>query len=374
MNRKRREKLRDDNRVLGPQEIIFYGIKKALDWIVRHYGKKGLIGLIIVVLPFLVAAVIWYNWDKVSKLPGVPSIINYLNREKIPTADPNRFSIVVARLENDPNREHERRIIHAISEFKEVQVLSLPQIITLDGLDLEEQENRGQGQAQQWLKKYRASVLIWGTVIGRDGKTGPKIYWTVSPEIKPRSKLYDEPSEKSQLRLPEVFWTDLAEILRLLISSHEAEFLAQRGIYVADQLSPFITRVRTLLNASADRPGWDSDAKASTRVVLANALTVLGQQNGRKEPLGEAVVAYMAALEEWTRERVPLDWATTQNNLGEALRILGERESGTRRLEEAVAAYRAALEIFESDHAAYYVDMTKANLERAEALLRELRT
>ena len=45
-----------------------------------------------------------------------------------------------------------------------------------------------------------------------------------------------------------------------------------------------------------------------------------------------------------TRERVPLDWAATQNNLGNALRTLGERESGTARLEEAVAAYRAALE------------------------------
>ena len=41
---------------------------------------------------------------------------------------------------------------------------------------------------------------------------------------------------------------------------------------------------------------------------------------------------------------MPLDWATTQNNLGNALRTLGEREAGTARLEEAVAAYRAALE------------------------------
>ena len=56
------------------------------------------------------------------------------------------------------------------------------------------------------------------------------------------------------------------------------------------------------------------------------------------------MAAYRAALEERTRERVPLEWATTQNNLGNALRRLGERETGTARLEEAVAAYRAALE------------------------------
>ena len=56
------------------------------------------------------------------------------------------------------------------------------------------------------------------------------------------------------------------------------------------------------------------------------------------------MAAYRAALEERTRERVPLDWAMTQMNLGTALWTLGERESGTARLEEAVAAYRAALE------------------------------
>jgi hypothetical protein len=53
--------------------------------------------------------------------------------------------------------------------------------------------------------------------------------------------------------------------------------------------------------------------------------------------------AYEAALLERTRERVPLDWAMTQNNLGNALAALGERESGTATLERAVEAYEAAL-------------------------------
>ena len=41
---------------------------------------------------------------------------------------------------------------------------------------------------------------------------------------------------------------------------------------------------------------------------------------------------------------MPLDWATTQNNLGAALWELGRRERGRERLEEAVSAYRLALE------------------------------
>ena len=71
---------------------------------------------------------------------------------------------------------------------------------------------------------------------------------------------------------------------------------------------------------------------------------MVGEREGGTAHLTEAVAAYSAALEEWTREREPLLWATTQNNLGNALSMLGERESGTARLEEAVTAYRAALE------------------------------
>ena len=41
---------------------------------------------------------------------------------------------------------------------------------------------------------------------------------------------------------------------------------------------------------------------------------------------------------------MPLQWAGTQINLGNVLRTLGESEGGTALLEDAVAAYRAALE------------------------------
>ena len=82
---------------------------------------------------------------------------------------------------------------------------------------------------------------------------------------------------------------------------------------------------------------------AMTQNNLGVALWTLGERESGTARLEEAVAAYRAALEERTRERVPLDWAKTQNNLGNALRTLGERESGTARLEQAVAAYRAAL-------------------------------
>ncbi|MBB3898391.1 tetratricopeptide repeat protein [Roseococcus suduntuyensis] len=83
---------------------------------------------------------------------------------------------------------------------------------------------------------------------------------------------------------------------------------------------------------------------ALTQNNLGMALHTLGTREIGTVRLEQAVAANRAALEERTRERGPLEWAQTQNNLGNALKALGDRESGTARLEDAVAAYRAALE------------------------------
>ena len=71
--------------------------------------------------------------------------------------------------------------------------------------------------------------------------------------------------------------------------------------------------------------GW-----AMTQNNLGTALATLGNRESRTERLEQAVTAYTEALKERTRERVPLDWAMTQNNLGTALAALGERESRDR--------------------------------------------
>ena len=75
----------------------------------------------------------------------------------------------------------------------------------------------------------------------------------------------------------------------------------------------------------------------------AAALFRQGDELGDNAALRQAIKMYGDALTERTRERVPLDWAMTQNNLGNALRTLGERQSGTARLEEAIATWEACL-------------------------------
>ena len=98
---------------------------------------------------------------------------------------------------------------------------------------------------------------------------------------------------------------------------------------------------------------------------------ILGEQEGGTTRLEEAVAAYRAALEERTRDRVPLGWAMTQYNLGNTLKSLSEREGGTARLEEAVTVYDAALQVFTSAGADYYIDICRKNRDRALASLSE---
>ena len=85
-----------------------------------------------------------------------------------------------------------------------------------------------------------------------------------------------------------------------------------------------------------------------TQMNLGIALETLGARESGTAHLEEAVAAYRAALEERTRDQVPLDWAMTQMNLGIALETLGQRESGTAHLEEAVAAWNACLAVTNS--------------------------
>src|SRR5207302_613829 len=90
---------------------------------------------------------------------------------------------------------------------------------------------------------------------------------------------------------------------------------------------------------------------AATEGNLGTVLAALGERERETARLEEAVTAYRAATEEYTRERASVQWAMIQGGLGTALRVIGEREGGTARLEEAVVAYQAALQETAREHA-----------------------
>jgi hypothetical protein len=104
--------------------------------------------------------------------------------------------------------------------------------------------------------------------------------------------------------------------------------------FAYEQAAQFFAEAAGLLPAD--------DIETRRRYIREKASTEqeLGSRLGKNSALVEAIVSYRAALPSSRSEL----WAETQNDLGIALWRLGERESGTARLEEAVSAYRAALE------------------------------
>jgi tetratricopeptide (TPR) repeat protein len=82
---------------------------------------------------------------------------------------------------------------------------------------------------------------------------------------------------------------------------------------------------------------------------LGVVLTSLGERQEGPESYNKAKSAHIAALEFYTFETFPVEWARTQNNLGNALTGLGEREAGSRSLFEAQGAYEQALRVRTKD-------------------------
>jgi hypothetical protein len=77
------------------------------------------------------------------------------------------------------------------------------------------------------------------------------------------------------------------------------------------------------------------------------------------------VGVYRPALEERTRERVPLKWAMTQYNLGLGLEKLGKREDSTARLEEAVVAWESCLTVMASAWPRSQIEEVHSHIDRA---------
>ncbi len=101
---------------------------------------------------------------------------------------------------------------------------------------------------------------------------------------------------------------------------------------------------------------------ATAQNNLGEVLRKLGDRTNEEEVSQQAVAAYRSALEVHTRESWPANWAMTQNNLGNVLSTLGERSNDAELLQQAVAAYRSALEVHTREALPADWAMTQNNL------------
>ncbi len=85
------------------------------------------------------------------------------------------------------------------------------------------------------------------------------------------------------------------------------------------------------------------------------------------------MAAYRAALEEYPRARVPLDWARTQMNLGIALWTLAERQKNARLMEEAIESTRGAVEAYQQAGEGYWLPIAQKRVTKMQAELAALK-
>ena len=112
---------------------------------------------------------------------------------------------------------------------------------------------------------------------------------------------------------------------------------------------------------------------AGTQMNLGNALARLGERESGTATLREAVSAYGAALQEYTRERVPLQWASSLGNQGVAMSLLADRTMDASKAETAVRQIEAALETFRAGGHAPFAAVHAAQLPKTRAVLDRLK-
>ena len=112
---------------------------------------------------------------------------------------------------------------------------------------------------------------------------------------------------------------------------------------------------------------------ATTQMNLGNALQTLGEREGGTAQLEEAVAAYHAALEERTRERIPIGWAYAQHGLAHAIAALGQRQGNAALLEEALACMRGAADAYQQAGEGYWLPIAQRRVAEMQAELAEMR-
>jgi len=124
---------------------------------------------------------------------------------------------------------------------------------------------------------------------------------------------------------------------RLLVDA--AETSARRGDLALARLR-YGEGAKYFANAAAllsSKSGYE-DKRISYLQKEASALYQQGDEFGDNDALLSAIELYHRLLHLMPRERVPLQWAATQNDLGNVLLAHGQRESGVAQLERSIAA------------------------------------
>ena len=102
---------------------------------------------------------------------------------------------------------------------------------------------------------------------------------------------------------------------------------------------------------------------------FAQSAQILGEKHQSAEALEKAAGACRSALEVRKKEKHPLLWAATQNNLGSALFLLGKLTKDLTPLGESAEAFEQAHDFYKSYGAVKMAAITEKNMSHVARLL-----
>ncbi len=268
------------------------------------------------------------------------SVSRWRKHAAVRSGSGDRIALMIAAIAGDTNGNIREIIRETIKRDlgQAVEILVWPEsLIVAEGHDADA-EALAEATAQEWLKKKKCDILLWGRAKSNDVvslRTTVAKSGSTSPESHRLTDLLD---------LPLSALSSLGAAISARVAALAAPAVDDRGRYLVPAMKDVATQIEPLLANMNE--AFSSDTRGALFFNYALVRSTIGLQAGNNDDLAKAIAAFREALKEFTRERVPLKWAMTQNNLGGALYGLGERESGTAKLEEAVAVCREALKEF----------------------------
>jgi tetratricopeptide (TPR) repeat protein len=150
----------------------------------------------------------------------------------------------------------------------------------------------------------------------------------------------------------------------------EADGLWAEEVYLEDTVK--LETEQTELQVLEEMSGVFADVPEAI-FLLGNRAYEFGTVELEKaEYMKIAIEAYEEALKVYTRNRYPMQYGTTQNNLGAAYQTLAEVEAKTENCRRAIEAYEEALKVYTHDRYPMDYGMTQNNLGNAYKTLAEV--
>ncbi|MFZ0247692.1 tetratricopeptide repeat protein [Candidatus Binatus sp.] len=254
-----------------------------------------------------------------------------------------RVVVAIAHLEGDDGHKTESQLRDALANLDprlHVTPVILNRTITLSGRPL----GMAHLDALTSVTDVRVDSLIWGGVKGAPPPAVGPLYDT---------EFGDNPQFgggylPGDFKLPELPPDDLVKVLRLVIATDSAQFMSEYKIEFRDALVPLIGEAREMLKDHGKTAGWSADTRARVNLVLGIANRTSGVELKSMDSLNAAVAYFQHALDDWTHDRDPLEWAMAQRNLGRTLCAQYDLNMDTALLHPAVTAFQNAMSVYQS--------------------------